>query len=164
MITKCGFVLCNMLRTKDELLRCSIWTATCASWPSSCRRPASIWSGTEPRSCGSVWCRGLMSASWTVRYEKQDDSHNKQPSSLDVFTCDHQQLSEGGWSHDQSEHKAQQRWEDDALSVYSEICFESFQFNLPKYCAFSQVKTKVRLLVSDGYVLLTVEPEIKEEL
>lgn len=47
----------------------SIWTATCASWPSSSRRPASTWSGTGPRSSGSAWFRGRMSVNLTVRYE-----------------------------------------------------------------------------------------------
>lgn len=53
-------------------LMVSIWTATCASWPSSSRRPACTWSGTGPKSSGSAWCRGQMSVNLTVRYENSN--------------------------------------------------------------------------------------------
>lgn len=46
----------------------SIWTATCASWPSFSRRPACTWCGTELRSCGNAWYLGRMSVNLTVRY------------------------------------------------------------------------------------------------
>lgn len=63
----------------------SIWTATCASWPSSSRRPASTWSGTGPKSSGSAWCRGQMSVNLTARYEKQLCKWNPRPW---TFVCD----------------------------------------------------------------------------
>lgn len=71
----------------------SIWTATCASWPSSSRKPASTWSGTGPRSSGSAWCRGQMSVNLTVRYEICSANEICFLGCLFVCVCDYNHLT-----------------------------------------------------------------------